>query len=153
MSTDQVTLVKTSFASIGPVADAVATRFYARLFALDPALRALFHTDMREQRYKLVQMLDAIVDALDRPALIAAEVAALGQRHASYGVVAEHYALVEEALLWALAQELGQRWTPEVAAAWRAVYTLVAGTMQAAARSVAHAPPGALEPPADQGAG
>jgi hemoglobin-like flavoprotein len=132
MTTDQATLVKTSFASIGPAADAVATRFYARLFALDPALRRLFHTDMREQRHKLMQMLAAIVDALDRPALIVAEVAALGQRHASYGVVAEHYALVEQALLWALAQELGERWTPEVAAAWRAAYTLLAGTMEAA---------------------
>jgi nitric oxide dioxygenase len=153
MPTDQVTLVKSSFTSIGPVADAVATQFYARLFALDPALRALFQSDMAEQRHKLMQMLDAIVDALDRPALIVAEVAALGQRHASYGVVAEHYALVEQALLWALAQQLGAGWTPEVAAAWRAAYTLVAATMEAAARSVTHAPPGALEPTADPGAG
>src|SRR6266545_2586158 len=142
MTTDQVTLVKTSFASIGPAADSVASRFYARLFALDPALRALFHTDMREQRHKLMQMLSAIVDALDQPALIVPEVVALGQRHA----------IVEEALLWALAQELGERWTPEVAAAWRAVYTLLAATM-AAARRVTHAPPGALEPTAGQGAG
>jgi len=152
MTTDQVTLVKTSFASIGPAADSVASRFYARLFALDPALLALFHTDMREQRHKLMQMLSAIVDALDQPALIVPEVVALGQRHASYGVVAEHYAIVEEALLWALAQELGERWTPEVAAAWRAVYTLLAATM-AAARRVTHAPPGALEPTVGQGAG
>ena len=138
MTTDQVTLVKTSFASIGPAADAVAARFYARLFTLDPALRKLFHTDMREQPRKLMQMLAAIVDALDQPALIVPALAALGQRHASYGVVAEHYAIVEEALLWALAQELGERWTPEVAAAWRAAYTLLAGIMEALASSVNH---------------
>ena len=152
MTTDQVTLVKTSFASIGPAADAVATRFYARLFALDPALRRLFHTDMREQRHKLMQMLAAIVDALDRPALIVAEVAALGQRHASYGVLAEHYLIVEEALLWALAEELGERWTPELDAAWRAAYTLLAATMQAAS-TLRHAPPDKPESPTSQGAG
>jgi hemoglobin-like flavoprotein len=138
MTTDQVTLVQSSFGSIGPVADVVASRFYARLFALDPALSVLFQTDMREQRQKLMHMLAAIVDALDRPALIVVEVAALGQRHASYGVMAEHYPIVEEALLWALAQELDERWTLEVAAAWRAAYTLVAATMEAAASSINH---------------
>ena len=152
MPTDQVTLVKTSFAAIQPVADVVASQFYARLFALDPALRALFKSDMREQRQKLMQMLEAVVDALDRPALIVAEAVALGQRHASYGVVAEHYPLVEEALLWALAQELGEGWTAEVEAAWRAAYTLLAATMEAAASSVTLAPPGAKELPTDQDA-
>jgi len=153
MSTDQVTLVKSSFASIAPAADAVASGFYARLFALDPGLRALFQSDMAEQRHKLMQMLSAIVDALDRPALIVDEVVALGQRHASYGVQAQHYTLVEQALLWALAQQLSERWTAEVEAAWRAAYTLVAGTMEAAASGLTPAQPGALEPPSDQGAG
>jgi len=151
MSTDQVTLVKSSFASIGPAADVVASRFYARLFELDPGLRALFQSDMREQRHKLMQMLSAIVEALDRPALIVTELAALGQRHARYGVVAQHYTLVEEALLWALARELGAGWTVEVEAAWRAAYTLVAGTMEAAAIGLTPAPPGTQEPPSDQG--
>ena len=133
MAADQVSLVQISFAQVRPVADALARQFYTRLFELDPALRALFHTDMAEQRRKLLQMLEAIVDALNRPALIVAEVAALGQRHAGYGVLAKHYTTVEEALLWALAQKLGERWTPEVAEAWQATYTLVAGVMMAAA--------------------
>jgi len=54
----------------------------------------------REQRHKLMQMLDAIVDALDRPALILAGVVALEQRDAVTGAVAEHYPIVEEALLY-----------------------------------------------------
>jgi nitric oxide dioxygenase len=138
MTTDQITLVKSSFASIGPLADVVATRFYDRLFALEPALRALFQQDMAGQRHKLMQMLSAIVEALDRPALIVAQVAALGQRHTSYGVIAEHYALVEQALLWVMAEQLGERWTEELATAWRSAYTLLAATMQVAAGSVSH---------------
>jgi hemoglobin-like flavoprotein len=152
MAADQVSLVQASFAQVRPLADAFARLFYTRLFELDPALRALFHTDMAEQRRKLIQMLDAIVEALDRPALIVAEVAALGQRHAGYGVLAKHYTTVEEALLWALAHELGERWTPEVAEAWRATYTLVAGTMQASASSLDLEVSTAIEPPVDQSA-
>jgi nitric oxide dioxygenase len=104
MTADQLTLVKSSFASIGPATDAAAIRFYAQLFALYPALRRLFHGDMREQQRKLMKLLAAVADGLDRPALIVLTVAALAQRHVSYGVVAEHYAIVEEALLWALAR-------------------------------------------------
>jgi hypothetical protein len=40
----------------GPAKEAVATRFYAHLFGLGPALRALFRSDMREQQSKVVQM-------------------------------------------------------------------------------------------------
>jgi hemoglobin-like flavoprotein len=152
MIIDQVTLVKSSFASIVPAADAVATQFYARLFALDPTLRALFQSDMREQRQKLMRMLATIVDELDRPALIVADVVMLGQRHVGYGVLAEHYVVVEQALFWALAQQLGEGWTEEVAAAWRAAYTLLAATMQAAS-SLSHTPPGRRESPTGQGTG
>jgi len=84
--------------------------------------------------------------------MLAAIVEALGQRHASYGVIAEHYRLVEQALLWALAQELGARWTAEVEAAWQSAYTLLAATMEAAASRVNLAPPGATERPTDQDA-
>jgi hemoglobin-like flavoprotein len=152
MAADQVSLVQTSFALVRPIADAFARQFYARLFELDPALRALFRTDMAEQRQKLMQMLEAIVGALDRPALIVAEVAALGQRHAGYGVLADHYTTVEEALLWALARELGERWTLEVAEAWQATYTLLAGVMMAAAGSVDPEASDAIEPPTGQSA-
>jgi hemoglobin-like flavoprotein len=152
MTTDQVTLVKSSFASISPAADAVANQFYARLFALDPALRALFQSDMREQGQKLMRMLATIVDQLDQPMLIVPEVVALGQRHAGYGVLAEHYAVVEQALFWALAQQLGEGWTEEVAAAWQAAYTLLAATMQAAS-SLSHMLPDRRKSPTGQGAG
>ena len=41
---------------------------------------------------------------------------------------------VGAALLWTLEQGLGSDWTPEVEAAWRDAYSLLAGVMRAAAR-------------------
>jgi hemoglobin-like flavoprotein len=63
----------------------------------------------------------------------------LGRRHAGYGVKDEHYATVAAALLWALEQGLGARFTSDVRDAWAAAYGLLASTMQGAARREAKA--------------
>jgi len=60
----------------------------------------------------------------------------LGRRHAGYGVRDEHYHTVGAALLWTLEQGLGELYTPDVAEAWAAAYTLLAGVMQKAATEV-----------------
>jgi hemoglobin-like flavoprotein len=54
----------------------------------------------------------------------------LGARHTGYGVQPQHYQTVGAAILWTLAQGLGDAFTPEVEEAWTAVYTLLAETMQ-----------------------
>ncbi len=50
MTPDQTALVQTSFGRLAPQADAVASAFYARLFQIDPTLRALFPADLGPQR-------------------------------------------------------------------------------------------------------
>ena len=111
----------------------MATAFYDRLFAIDPALRPLFPADLGGQRAKLMQMLAAAVQGLgDVPALLPV-VAALGRRHAGYGVRPAHYATVGQALMDTLRNGLGTDFTPPLALAWSAVYTALAGAMQAGA--------------------
>jgi hemoglobin-like flavoprotein len=56
----------------------------------------------------------------------------LARRHEGYGVRPQHYDTVGAALIWTLEQGLGTAFTPEVKAAWVAVYTNLANTMQAA---------------------
>ena len=57
-------------------------------------------------------------------------VQALGRRHAAYGVEPRHFNTVGEALLWTLGQGLGPAFTPNVRAAWAAVYEVIATQMQ-----------------------
>ena len=135
MTPDQIALVQASFARLAPQADAVARAFYDRLFAIDPALRALFPADLTGQRAKLMQMLAAAVQGLsDVPALLPV-VASLGRRHAGYGVRREHYATVGQVLLDTLRSGLGADFTPRLAQAWSAVYTALASAMQAGAEA------------------
>ncbi len=130
MTPDQVRLVRDSFAAVAPRADEAAAAFYERLFALDPALRAMFPADLAGQRRKLVAALAAAVGGLDRPAALAPTLEALGRRHAAYGVVDRHYGVVGAALLATLEDRLGPAFDPETRAAWTACFGLVTGAMR-----------------------
>jgi hemoglobin-like flavoprotein len=130
MNMTQKALVQTSFAQVRPIADAAAALFYRRLFELDPRLRPLFKGDMEEQGRKLMEVLGLAVKGLDRPEALLPVLAALGSRHAGYGVNEHDYETVGEALLWTLEQGLGPSFTPEVREAWTALYGFVADTMR-----------------------
>ena len=133
MNIIQKELVQTSFAQVRRIADVAAALFYRRLFELDPTLRSLFKGDLKEQGRKLMDMLTLAVKGLDRPEALLPALAALGRRHAGYGVNEHDYETVGEALLWTLEQGLGPNFTPDVREAWEAVYRLVAGAMREAA--------------------
>ena len=64
----------------------------------------------------------------------------LGARHAKYGVEAAHYPVVGSAFLKTLSVGLGDAYTEEVAAAYTAMWTVVADTMQAGAAEAAAVP-------------
>ena len=133
LSAGDIALVQASFQRVLPIADEAAALFYARLFELDPSLRSLFRNDLKAQGRALMGMLRVAVAGLTRLDQIVPAVQALGRRHAAYGVTDAHYATVASALLWTLERGLGDAFTPETRAAWVAVYTLLAGTMQQAA--------------------
>jgi nitric oxide dioxygenase len=133
MTPVQVHLVRSSFAQVQAVKDQAAALFYERLFELDPNLRPLFKGDRAAQGAKLMAALGVVVGALDRLENILPLVRQLGRRHAAYGVRADHYATVGEALVWTLAQALGRDFTRETRRAWTEAYGRLAWAMIAAA--------------------
>jgi hemoglobin-like flavoprotein len=125
--------VRDSFAKIVPIAPQAATLFYDRLFALDPALKPLFNGDMNQQGRALMAMIGTAVANLGHLETIVPAVQDLGRRHATYGVQPAHYDTVAAALLWTLAQGLGDGFTPPVEAAWTEAYLVLATVMKDAA--------------------
>jgi nitric oxide dioxygenase len=133
MTPAQITLVEDSHRLIAPIAEPAAAIFYERLFALDPALRALFaHADPADQQRKLMAAIGFVVANLRRPWVLMPAVVALGTRHVGYGVQPGHYETVSQALMETLAEGLGPAFTPPVREAWRAAYGLLAGVMRQA---------------------
>jgi hemoglobin-like flavoprotein len=125
--------VRSSWPAVAADADALTIHFYARLFAIDDSAARLFAgIDMATQRKKLAQALAVVVKVLDDPDQLLPAVAALGKRHANYGVEHHHFDSVGEALVAALGAVLGDRFVPELQAAWTEAYTLVASVMRRA---------------------
>jgi nitric oxide dioxygenase len=134
VSPSDIVLVQSSFRRIVPIAEQTAALFYARLFELDPELRSLFRGDMQQQGCKLIAMLARAVALLDQFDTLAPTIRALGVRHTGYGIVEKNYATVGEALLWTLQKGLGPEFTPPVANAWSATYSLLSHLMMEAQR-------------------
>jgi hemoglobin-like flavoprotein len=130
---EQVHLVQKSWRAVLPVGDTAAELFYGKLFSLDPGVRSLFKNDMVDQGRNLTAMISVAVGALSKPERIRLAVRQLGGRHAGYGVEPRHYELVGTSLVWMLEKCLGEAFTPEVKAAWRAAYTFLSEGMQEAA--------------------
>jgi hemoglobin-like flavoprotein len=133
MTPRQIELVQSTWSQITSDTAHVAEVFYDRLFELDSSLLPMFPPDMKEQRRALMEMLHIVVNGLYCFEELLLDFEALGRRHVGYGVAESHYELVRKAMLRMLAEELGDRFTPEVAAAWAATYDQLADVMKSAA--------------------
>lgn len=129
MTPEQIQLIQQSYAKVVPIADQAAQLFYGRLFTIAPEVETLFHGDMDEQGRKLMATLTVVVGGLNKLDTILPAASALAKRHVGYGVRPSHYTPVGEALLWTLEQRLGADWTPALAEAWTAAYTILSGFM------------------------
>ena len=139
MDVQQISLVRSSFALVQPIASDAAALFYDNLFRADPSLRPLFEGDMTHQGQRLMGMIGSALQLLDRPAAMLPVLRSLGARHAGYRVREEHYDTVGSALILTLEQGLGAAFTPEARAAWIELYGVIAGTMREGAREPAPA--------------
>ncbi|MCL2584845.1 MAG: FAD-binding oxidoreductase [Streptosporangiales bacterium] len=86
------------FFSTDAAADAAMTYFYARLFAAEPEIRAMFPAAMDGQRRRLYAALCRIADGTRDAAGLESYLSALGRGHRKYGVRPEHYGPFTEAL-------------------------------------------------------
>ena len=132
----QVVLVQSTFRTIQPMTATAAELFYRRLFEIDPATATLFKGDMNQQGRRFMQVLAAAVGSLSSMSTLVPIVQRLGLRHAAYGIRAEHYDSVQQALLWTLALILQDEYTDEVRSAWATAYAMLAGVMKEAAWGV-----------------
>jgi nitric oxide dioxygenase len=129
MTPEQIKAIQKSFAKVAPISEQAAALFYGRLFEADPAIKPLFHGDMKEQGRKLMATLAVVVNNLNNLGAVLPAASALAKRHVAYGVKPTHYTPVGEALLWMLQQGLGASWTPELAVAWAAAYGVLSEYM------------------------
>jgi hemoglobin-like flavoprotein len=128
----QKQLIRRSWPLFRDQSESATELFYRHLFTIDPSARRLFRDkDMRVQGTAFVQMLAMFIRSLDEdePGVTEA-IKASGRRHVGYGVMYTDYGPAGVALLWALEQSLGDRFSPDVRDAWAEAYRTLASTMR-----------------------
>src|SRR5215831_11746205 len=104
MTPEQVDLIRHSFDAIWPIRRKLAGRFYSRFFELAPNAKRLFPSDMERQHLKLMDMIAAIVGALDKREIFQSIIRHTGRQHAR------------------LEKQFGAAFTPELKEAWIELY-------------------------------
>ena len=142
MTPDERQLLLESWQRLHPHADRLARVFFDRLFALAPDCRPIFAGAALEAQFlRFAHMLAELTTLqADDPQRLVLMTAELGRRHAAYGVCDEHYRAFEDALTTMLDSAPECCRTPEVRAAWREAYELIATIMRRAAARPARLP-------------
>ncbi|MGF1755779.1 globin domain-containing protein [Vibrio makurazakiensis] len=126
-------LIQNSFSQVAPIADKAAEIFYAKLFEYDPSLRRLFKQDLSEQGKKLMMTLGVAVKGLDDLDSLIPVLQDLARRHVKYGVTADDYTPVGNALIYTLKTGLGDQFDERTKSAWVKIYRVIATVMRQAA--------------------
>jgi hemoglobin-like flavoprotein len=129
MTNDSIQRILTSYDQLSPRLDSMVTGFYTRLFETCPEVRPLFKQDMTTQRGHLAATLALLVRNIQYQDVLEASIMELGAHHVKVGVRPEHYPVVRDALLYALANVLGPGWSPQLHADWSALLDHIISVM------------------------
>jgi nitric oxide dioxygenase len=108
---------------------AITTTFYRKLFAAHPELSNLFNMGNQAsgaQQQSLASAVFAYAANIDNPAALGPVIDRIVNKHVSIGIRAEHYPIVGQYLLGAIADTLGDAATPPLLADWAEAYGALA---------------------------
>lgn len=117
----------------------LAEDFYARVFAAEPALTALFPGDMSEQKQLLTRSITTALDLIDDVDALLLLLRASGARHAHYGVAERQFDVLGKALLETIAARAGPAFSGAHEQAWAAYYSAMSAVMRDGMRRAARA--------------
>jgi nitric oxide dioxygenase len=129
LSAEEIEILRDSLRLFQTRRSEIADAFYENLFRAHPDLRAMFDPDIEAQTEKTMLALGAIVAQIHRVEAFRPMVEDLALRHVTYGVRAEHYPFVGEALLATIRDVFGDTLGPEIFEAWRVGYAEIAAHM------------------------
>lgn len=126
-------LLKESWTLVEEERERLSSRFYARLFLLDPELRKLFPVQMNGQGDRILEAIVTATQTVGDPESFDEYLRALGRDHRKYHVEPGHYETMGVALLDALRGTAGDGWNLEYDQAWREAYASICERMLAGA--------------------
>ncbi|MFC3282062.1 NO-inducible flavohemoprotein [Litchfieldella rifensis] len=132
LTNDQERLIAATAPLVADHLDAITQRFYPLMFRRYPDVRPLFneaHQVDGGQPRALASAVLAYVQLRQDRARAREVLATVVSKHVSLGIRPDQYPIVGECLMAAIGEVLGEAVTPEIAAAWSALYEELAGLL------------------------
>jgi nitric oxide dioxygenase len=130
LSTEQITLVKSTIPLLEDTGPQLTEHFYTRMFRDNPELKNVFnlsHQHSGKQPVALFNALAAYAKHLDAPANLESAVVRIAHKHTSFNIQPEHYAIVGHHLIATLEELGGPAFSEDIKTAWAAAYEVLAG--------------------------
>ncbi len=132
----EILTLRASFERIWPHSDeprshhALLQQFYGKFFLQCPEAEALFSgIEMRTQRRMLFTALKSVIANLENHAQMEGYLDGLSDRHAGYGVPADHYPIFVECLIDCMRKADSSHWNPESEKQWRRAFHVICSRM------------------------
>lgn len=140
MNTYQIDAIRTSFDAVSERSEDFADRFYVRLFAMQPMLRAILPRDHWQRERDLIAAVGMMVKGLGKLDSIQHPLMDFGAKAERTGISPHQYGLARQALVSALRETLDTQWSDDLEDAWtEALNTVASVVVLGAGRSRARA--------------
>ncbi len=129
LSENTIQIIKQITPSVAANAEAITVRFYERMFAGNPEVKAFFnqaHQHSGGQQRALAGAICAYFSQIDNLEVLLPAVELIAHKHCSLGVQPQHYPIVGKHLLDAIGDVMGDAATPEIVDAVAEAYGLLA---------------------------
>jgi len=131
VSSEQQKLLQSTIATMREHGKDMMTKFYKNLFKDHPEYHNFFNETNQSsgrQPEAFAETIFRFVENLNNLDVIQPQMQRLSSKHRAVGVTPDQYPVVNKYLLQAIKENLGDKATPEVVAAWQAVLDLMAQT-------------------------
>ncbi|TWT94704.1 NO-inducible flavohemoprotein [Stieleria varia] len=129
LSDKTIQIIKEITPAVAAHADTITCKFYQRMFAGNPEVKAFFnqaHQQSGQQPAALAGAVCAYFSNIDNLSALGPAVELIAQKHCSLGVKAEHYPIVGKHLLDAIKDVMGDAATDEIIEAVGEAYGVLA---------------------------
>ena len=131
MLTDKhIDVIKSTIPLLENAGSAMTVHFYQRLFAHNPELQDIFNMSNQHtgrQQVALFEAIAAYAKNIENLSVLTTAVERIAQKHTSFNIQADHYAVVGHHLIETLRELATDAFTTEVEEAWTQAYQFLAG--------------------------
>jgi nitric oxide dioxygenase len=126
LTAEEQKIVKSTAPLLKEKGDAVTARMYELMFQNHPDLKALFVNAPNNQNEILARAIISYSENIDNLPALEGALDKIAMHHINTNVKPEHYPIVEQSLIQALKDVLGNTVTDEIAEAWKKAYWFLA---------------------------